>query len=280
MRCIQFWALFMISLSPVVCLFGNEVELKSAKKDSVRDSEHPVEKGPQWISLFNGKDLEGWKPKITGYGFGENFGDTFRVQDGLLKVGYDQYERFEGKFGHLFYKQSFSHYCLRLEYRFVGEQAPAGPGWALRNSGIMIHCQRPESMRKKQNFPVSLEVQLLGGDGENKRSTGNLCTPGTDVVMDDKLVTNHCISSKSKTYHGSQWVTAEVEVHGGELVRHIINGQTVMEYSLPQLDEKDGDAAKLLKGGAQKMLTEGYISLQAESHPVEFRKIEILLLEE
>jgi hypothetical protein len=232
----------------------------------------------QWISLFNGKNLDGWKVKIKGYELGENFGNTFRVEDGVMKVSYDQYEKFDGRFGHIFHKEKFSHYILRLEYRFVGDQTPGGPGWAFRNSGIMMHCQSPESMRKDQDFPVSVEVQLLGGNGKDKRSTGNTCTPGTHIVMNDQLVTRHCINSKSKTYHGDQWVKMELEVHGNDLVKHIINGQVVMEYERPQLDEKDADAKKLIAGG-DKMLSEGYISLQAESHPVEFRNIKILPLE-
>lgn len=230
-----------------------------------------------WISLFNGKNLDGWTPKITGYELGENYGDTFRVEDGVMKMSYDKYDKFGGRFGHIFYKDKFSHYILRVEYRFVGEQAVDGPGWAYRNSGAMLHCQSPESMGKGQNFPVCIEGQLLGGDGTHERSTGNLCTPGTHVVMDGKLITQHCVSSSSKTYHGDQWVTAEFEVHGNSLIKHIINGEVVLEYEQPQLDENDADAKKL---GGDKMLSEGYISLQAESHPVEFRKVEILLLEE
>jgi hypothetical protein len=231
-----------------------------------------------WISLFNGKNLDGWTPKITGYELGENFGNTFRVEDGVLKVVYDQYDKFDGRFGHLFYKAPFSRYRLRLEYRFVGEQTPGGPNWAFRNSGIMVHCQNPESMGKKQDFPVSIEVQLLGGNGADKRSTGNLCTPGTHVVMKDQLVTTHCVNSSSKTYHGDQWVTAEVEVHGNDTIRHLINGEVVLEYERPQLDEKDADARKLAKIGTV-MLQGGYISLQAESHPCEFRKVEIQPIE-
>ena len=230
-----------------------------------------------WITLFNGKDLTGWTPKIKGYELGENYGNTFRVEDGILKVAYDQYDKFDGKFGHLFYKDKFSHYVIRLEYRFVGEQTPGGPGWAFRNSGIMVHCQPPESMRKDQNFPVCIEVQLLGGDGQNKRSTGNLCTPGTHVVMNSKLETRHCINSSSATYHGDQWVRAEVEVHGSRLIKHLVNGEVVLEYTMPQWDEKDADAKKLIQNG-KKLVSEGYISLQSESHPVEFRKVELLPL--
>jgi hypothetical protein len=237
--------------------------------------------GGEWIPLFNGKDLTGWTPKIKGYELGDNYADTFRVEDGVLKVLYDKYEGpFRGRFGHLFYKDQFSHYILRLEYRFVGEQAEAGPGWAIRNSGAMIHGQTPDTMRKDQDFPVSIEVQLLGGDGKNPRSTGNLCTPSTNVVYKGKLHTDHCTNSTSDTFAGDQWVTCEIEVHGGKLLKHKINGKTVIEYSEPQLDERDADGKRLLDAGSPKMVTGGTISLQSESHPVEFRKVELMRLDE
>ena len=232
-----------------------------------------------WIQLFNGKDLTGWQVKIKGHELGDNYKNTFRVEDGILKVVFDGYQRFDGKFGHLFYEKPFSNYVLRVEYRFVGEQVPGGPNWAFRNSGVMIHGQPPESMEKDQNFPVSIEVQLLGGDGTRDRHTANLCTPGTHVVIDGKLVTGHCNSSSSKTYHGDQWVTVEMEVHGNKLIKHIIDGETVMEYTQPQLDEGDPDARKLIAGG-DKMLHGGSISLQSESHPVEFRKVELRKLDD
>lgn len=232
-----------------------------------------------WVSIFNGQDLDGWSPKITGYENGENYGETFRVVDGKLAVGYENYEEFGTRFGHLFYKDSFKNYRMRLEYRFIGEQCPGGPGWALRNSGIMIHCQDPATMDKDQEFPVSIEVQLLGGDGEKDRTTGNLCTPGTNVEMDGKLVRRHCTNSESETYHGEQWVVSEIEVRGDEYIRHLINGDVVLEYQKPQLDDKDKDAKKIIVAG-DLTLDHGYISLQSESHPVEFRKIEILNLDE
>lgn len=232
-----------------------------------------------WISLFNGVDLDGWTPKIAGYELGENFGETFRVEDGVLKVAYDQYETFDNRFGHIFYKEKFSSYVFRVEYRFLGEQTPGGPGWAFRNSGIMIHCQAPESIAKEQSFPVCIEVQLLGGNGVDERTTGNLCTPGTNVVLAGKLETQHCINSTSPTFHGDQWVTAEVEVHGAGRIIHRINGETVLEYEQPQYDPRDADAQKLIKSD-DLLIREGYISLQAESHPVEFRNIQIKVLKE
>ncbi len=234
----------------------------------------------EWIPLFNGKDLTGWTPKIKGYELGDNYADTYRVEDGVIKVRYDKYEGpFRGKFGHLFFDEPFSNYILRVEYRFVGEQAQRGPGWAIRNSGVMIHGEPPQSMRKDQDFPVSIEVQLLGGDGTNARTTGNLCTPGTNVMYKGKLHLDHCTNSTSQTFHGDQWVTCEIEAHGGGVIRHTINGETVIEYSEPQLDERDVDGKRLLDSGQAKLLTGGTISLQSESHPVEFRKVELMRLE-
>jgi acetyl esterase/lipase len=233
----------------------------------------------KWIQLFNGRNLDGWTPKIKGHPLGENFGNTFRVEDGILKVAYDRYEGFNTQFGHLFYKDKFSHYRLRVEYRFVGMQTAGGPAWAFRNSGVMIHGESPATMEQDQEFPASIEVQLLGGNGKDERPTANLCTPGTNVVMQGKLFTPHCINSSSKTYHGDQWVTVEVEVDGGHVIRHIVDGKTVLEYNQPQLDDRDAHARALIEKQG-KLLESGTISLQSESHPVEFRRVELLNLAE
>jgi len=264
-------ALIVNQWSVLLALFVGLASMVSAEEKGNKSNDG-------WISLFNGKDLDGWKVKVAGHELNDNYKNTYRVENGILKVCYDQYKQFDGKFGHLFYKDKFSHYILRVEYRFVGEQTPGAPDWAFRNSGVMIHSQSPESMRKDQDFPVSIEVQFLGGNGKDERSTANLCTPGTHVVMNGKLITPHVTNSRSKTYHGDQWVTVTVEVHGNSTIKHIVEGQTVLEYEKPQLDESDPDAKKLIKDG-DRMLHEGYICLQAESHPVEFRKVEILPLE-
>ena len=239
------------------------------------------EKEKGWIALFNGKDLDGWTPKIKGYAAGENYGETFRVEDGVLKVSYDKYTKFDNKFGHLFYKTPFSNYRLRIEYRFVGKQCPGGPGWAFKNSGVMIHGQTPESMKKDQDFPVSIEVQFLGGNGRDRRPTANVCTPGTNMVMGGKLITQHCTDSTSKTIHGDEWVTVEVEAHGNGVIKHMVDGRTVLEYEKAQLDPRDPDGRRLIEAHkGEKMLEGGTISLQSESHPIEFRKVEILPLPE
>lgn len=236
-------------------------------------------KSPKWVQLFNGKDLKDWEPKITGYALNDNFANTFSVENGVIKVKYDGYSSFDERFGHLFYKKKFSYYLLGVEYRFVGEQCKNGPGWALRNSGVMLHCQAPETMGKNQDFPISLEAQLLGGNGKDERTTLNLCTPGTNVYLNGKFFTTHCTNSTSKTYHGDQWVRVELLVLGDSIIKHIIDKKVVLEYTKPEIGggtvnnydpviKKDGTPLK-----------EGYISLQSESHPVEFRKVEIIDLE-
>lgn len=232
-----------------------------------------------WTPLFNGRDLTGWTPKIVGHDAGDNFGDTFRVVDGLLTVSYDAYDEFGGRFGHLFYEREFSNYRLRAEYRFVDQQVKGGPGWAFRNNGLMLHGQPVATMGKDQNFPASIEVQLLGGREQGERHTANLCTPGTHVVRGGKLWTPHCLDSTSPTFRGDVWVTVEVEVRG-DTIRHLVGGDTVLAYDDPQLDPDDGDARKLLADGREKSLRRGTISLQAESHPTQFRSIEILELPE
>lgn len=232
-----------------------------------------------WIALFNGKDLKDWNIKISKHDYNENYANTFRVEDGLIKVNYDGYGDFDQQYGHIFYKTPFSYYLLEVTYRFVGEQAKGGEGWALRNSGAMLHCQAPETMLKDQDFPISVEAQILGGDGTHVRPTSNLCTPGTQVVYEGKLFTPHCLDSKSKTYAGDQWVTAKFLVLGDSVIKHIIDQEVVLEYTKPQIG--GGNIAnydpKMKEDG--KALTGGYISLQSESHPVEFKKVRLYNLE-
>ena len=232
----------------------------------------------EWIKLFNGKDLSDWDIKIKGHDLNDNFGNTFRVEDSVMKVSYDQYDSFRYQYGHIFYKQKFSYYRLAIEYRFTGDQAPGGEGWARRNSGAMLHSQSAQSMLKDQDFPISIEAQLLGGLGEGPRTTANLCTPGTNVHFADTLFTPHCISSKSQTYDGDQWVRVELQVYGDSLIRHMVEGETVLEYNKPVIGGGNVNPFDSLVKQDGKALIEGYISLQSESHPVEFRKVELLNL--
>lgn len=234
-----------------------------------------VEREPKAIQLFNGKDLKDWRIKIRLHEYGENYANTFRVEDGLLKVRYDGYNDFNQQYGHIGYKTPFSYYLLKVEYRFVGEQAKGGEGWAWRNSGAMLHGQEPSTMLKDQDFPISIEGQMLGGDGVKPRTTSNLCTPGTNVMLKNELYTPHCLSSNSKTYDGDQWVTAEFLVLGDSIVQHILDKHVVLQYEKPQIgggNVENYDPKEKIDG---KRLEQGYIYLQSESHPIDFRKVEL-----
>lgn len=233
-----------------------------------------------WIQLFNGRDLNDWLIKFSKHDLGENFNDTFRVANGLLEVRYDKWTKFNGEFGHIFYKEPFSYYRLAAEYRFVGDQVAGGPDWARRNNGLMLMSPHPKTMTRDQDFPISIEVQLLGGLSDGKaRSTANVCTPGTNIVFNGRFHTAHCTNSTSKTYDGDQWVRVEVLVMGDEKIQHIVDGQVVLEYTRPQMGGGSAapvDPAVKIDGTP---LASGYISLQAETAPADFRKVELLNLE-
>ncbi|WP_242092765.1 3-keto-disaccharide hydrolase [Aestuariivivens sediminicola] len=253
-----------------VCILGSILFL-NCKNRSKQLTEN-------WTPLFNGIDLSDWIIKIKGHPLGENYKNTFIVEDGVLKVNYKDYDSFNNTFGHIYYKTPFSNYKFRMQYRFTGEQLKGGEDWATRNSGIMVHCEDPGQIGLNQNFPVSIEVQLLGGLNSGHRSTGNLYTPVTHVVINDSLFTPHCTNSSSETYNGNQWVAVEIEVRNDSIIKHFINGKKVLTYFKPQIGgpvDYNYDYWKSKEGTALKA---GYIALQSESHPVEFKNIYLLEL--
>lgn len=244
-----------------------------------------------WEQLFNGKDLKGWDIKIAGHQVNDNYLDTYRVENGMIRISYDKYKNFDKKFGHMYYNKPYSHYIVRFTYRFVGEQTPGGAVWNVRNSGVMVHSQSAQSNSLNQDFPISLEVQMLGGLGKGMRHTANLCTPGTQVYMHGKLNPAHCIDSKSKTYDGDQWVTIDAVVLGDSVIHHIIEGDTVLTYQRLEVGggfvsgQYDFKSAGIDEAGVaywtkrqNTPLGSGYIALQAESHPIDFRRVELLNL--
>ena len=239
------------------------------------------EQEKDWIKLFNESDINDWIVKIHHHDAGINYGETFRVEEEIIKVRYDRYEGdFNDQFGHLYYKQPYSYFRLRMQYRFVGELHPGAPSYTLLNSGVMFHSQDPRTMPREQNWPISVEMQFLAGLGDGKpRPTGNMCSPGTEVVYEGRIHPGHCINSSSETYEKDVWVTAELIVMGDSLVIHKINGDTVLQYSQPQIGGGvvEGYDPKFKPDG--KLLTEGFIALQSEGQPIDFKDIWLLNLE-
>jgi hypothetical protein len=235
----------------------------------------------EWTDLFNGKDISNWIVKIQHHETGENYGNTFRVEDGIIKVRYDKYDKFNEQFGHLYFEQPFSYYHLKFEYRFTGAWRKDAPGYTELNSGVMYHSQDPRTMPKEQDWPISIEMQLLAGLPDGKpRPTGNMCSPGTNIVYKGKLDTRHCINSSSKTYpQTDEWIKGELIVLGDSLITHIINGDTVLQYSKPQIG---GDVVNRFDPKQKidgTILDHGFIALQSEGQPVDFKNVKLLNLE-
>jgi hypothetical protein len=137
----------------------------------------------------------------------------------------------------------------------------------------MFHAQDPESMGLGQDFPISLEAQFLGGDGTGARPTANLCTPGTHVEMAGALAEGHCHMADAPTFHGDEWVTVELIVRGDSAIAHVIEGDTVLTYGRPVVGGgvvSGFDPEAKVDGTA---LDGGWIALQSESHPVDFRGV-------
>lgn len=233
-------------------------------------------KSNEWTYLFNGKDLDGWVAKINKYDVGENYANTFRVKNGKIEVNYDGYNgKLEERFGHLFYDKSFSSFHLQFEYRFIDEWLKDGPIHTYRNSGVMFHSQAPETILKNQNWPISIEYQILADADKGERPTGNMCSPATEVYFEGEVSPKHCISSSSKTYPYTQWVKGEIIVYKDSIIKHYVNGKEVLKYSKPHIGGsvvKGFDPAIKIDG---KALTEGYIGLQSEGQGIEFKEIKI-----
>lgn len=229
----------------------------------------------KWVSLFNGKSLQGWIPKIAGFKAGENFGNTFRVQDGILSTRYNQYDSFKNRFGALYYDKIFTSYRLKVEYRFTGTLTAGAPSWGFRDGGIQYHCQSPASVDLKQSFPICLEYNLLGGNGKDERPTGEICANGITIELDGKRNISYCTPPTiKKTFAGDQWVTVEIEVRNGKIA-HFVNGEQILQFENPRYDTANAVAKRLITNG-DITIKSGYISLQSNSHPMDFRKIEIL----
>ena len=232
---------------------------------------------PVWETIFDGETLTGWTPKIVGQPAGEDTAQIFRAENGVLSVSYDGYEAFGSAFGHLFYSEDLSDYRLRFDYQFRGVQTEGGPGWAFMNSGVMVHAQAPDTMDVAQAFPVSVEAQLLGTSEQTPgRTTANICTPGTHIVIDDDLITQHCIDSETLAQPAGDWVTFEILVRNSDLMELKIDGAAAFSLNQPQFDTSDRDVERL---GLSGLVGHGHFALQAESHPVAFRNIQLMRLE-
>ncbi len=243
-----------------------------------------------WVQLFNGKDLSDWDIKFAGKELNVNFNNTFKVVDSAISVDYSGWTRFSDEFGHAANKtKAYSHYLLRVEYQVGPTQVTGGPAWAVQNNGLMVHSQSMASMTLKQDFPISMETQLLGAGntGSNPKNTMNLCTPGTAFYNNPSggsVNMEHCVPSTATARPApGTWAWVSVSVMGDSIIRHFNQksptGTPVFTYYRPVYwtGNVANPPANTPANGTP--LKSGYIAIQAETHPYKFRKMELLDLE-
>ncbi len=230
----------------------------------------------KWVKLFNGKNLNNWTPKIAGYKLGENYGNTFRVENGILSIRYNQYDSFRNRFGALYYDKKLTNYRLKVEYRFLGITTPGAPSWGYRDGGIQYHSQPPSTLGLNQSFPVCLEYNLHGGNGTDERPVGEICASGMKVEINGKRNTSFCtLPTVKRTFHGDQWVVAEIEIRNGKIT-HFTNGEQILQFNNPSFDSAHAIGKNFISPG-NDLVKDGYISFQSNSHPMDFRRIEIMI---
>lgn len=250
--------------------------LSSCSESTKEKHQETKEDTSRWESIFNGKNLDGWIPKVVGQPLGENYRETFTVQDGILSIRYDTYgDNFDNRFGGLYFNRKLKNYRLKVEYRFVGETAPGAPEWGYRDSGVQYHSQSPQSLKVDQPFPICLEYNFHGGNGTDERPVGAVCANGTFIEINGKKNESYCTApTLKKTFHGDQWVIMELDIKDGK-ISHLVNGEEILTFNNPSLNPENEIAKSLIQNGTTA-LTEGYISFQSNSHPIDFRKISLM----
>ena len=234
----------------------------------------------KWISLFNGKDLEGWTPKIKGYDAGENYAEHLpgrgRRAQGLLR----QYPQVRRQVRAPVLQEASSRtIACGSSIGSWATSAPAGPAWAIRNSGVMIHCQSPESMRKDQDFPVSIEVQFLGRRRQGRSGRpATSARPGTNIVMDGKLITQHCTDSTVQDLRrrpvGDGRGRGPRRRHDQAHRRRRDRARVREAATRPQRPRRREAASRTADGCSTRATSPS----RPRAIPIEFRKVEILPL--
>ena len=115
------------------------------------------------VSLFNGKDLNGWHIDVPAMDSIPEAINPFIVRDGMLvSLGTPN--------GHVITDKVYSDFRLQIEYRFAGE-----PG----NCGVLVFASTPRSLYKM--FPKSIEVQMM------HENAGDFWCIVEDITVDNML---------------------------------------------------------------------------------------------
>jgi hypothetical protein len=225
------------------------------------------------VKIFNGQDLTGWVPLIKKSAFNVNYQNTFRADPAnqIIRVTYEDYPDtdFDGRYGMLYYDKYLTDYRVRLTYRFREPQAQNPSQWGKNNTGLMLFGIDPRDVMGDPDFPPAIEIQLLGTPSTGGTNNANLCQPGgmwvSKLFGENNGSGNGCKASKSgPAPTAGEWVTIEAEV--------LVSGETKI-YQHPETITPVLSISGPMYNN-QPVLG-GYMAIQSESQPVEFKDIEL-----
>ena len=206
-----------------------------------------MEATAQSISLFNGKNLDGWHMDVPALEKDSTLQNPFIVRDGyLVSLGEPR--------GHLITDTIYSNYRLIVEYRFPDE-----PG----NCGVLVHASTPRALYEM--FPQSIEVQMM-----HQHAGDFWC------IVEDITVPNMVKRRGPKETWG---ITEGENRRIKNLTEH--SEKPLGEWNRMTVEAVDDSIKVWVNGdlvnfGYDATATEGHIALQAEGAEVEFRKLKLI----
>ena len=201
---------------------------------------------PHTRSLFNGKDLTGWKVDVPHLDEHPDGKVPFVARDGMLvSLG--------SPGGHLVHDEVNQNYRLEVEYRFAGK-----PG----NCGVLVHSSKPRALYKM--FPKSIEVQMY------HKNAGDFWCIVEDITVPNMVKRRGAEKNWGITEGKARRIlnlTDGSEKEPGDWNRMVIeclNDQVKVWVN--------GD---FVNHGSKCTAQKGKIAIQAEGSEVEFRKLDL-----
>lgn len=245
----------------LACLCGALVcALSSLISISLPAAEAVVPTAP--LSLFNGRDLEGWT--VVGRDGDPAAADTWTVSDGVLKASGQPY-------GYVRTKGAYRDYILRIEWRWVAGPAPTDANGKPRgrNSGVLLHIQGEDKV-----WPTCLEAQL------QERFAGDFIAMDMAVVFDELTA----MREKAAAEAGTDTAARERALGARRITRrHESSEKPIGEWNTYEIICRADTVTLVVNGVLQNSATglsisEGAIGLQSEGMPIEFRRVDLTAL--
>lgn len=258
-----------------------------------------AENGSNWITLFNGKNLDGWSIQLRDQDKNEDPNHLVQVDHGVLHFYKDAQAGSEQPFGYLATAKEYSSYRLRLEYKW-GEKKFAPRTGSVRDSGLLYHVTATDKV-----WPDSVEYQIQENDvgdiyaistqvtsSADPKTTNIVTTISTNntsgvirtnsnarlkflepteggvPVVQGRLGTSLRVIRNPMNEHEG-WNTVEIEVRGNSAT-HLLNGT---------VNNRCNNIKKSVNG-EWIPLDRGRIALQLEGAEIFYRKIQIQELKE